>query len=92
MIGGLVEQEKRRLRDKGAGKQDAAAPTAGQSVHDSFRREAQPRQNEFYPLLEPPSVPLFEFVLQIAEFFEEEWRGDALQPQPPCGDRRLRGC
>ena len=43
VVGGLVKQEKSGLRDKGAGKQDTAAPTTGQSVHDRFRGEAQPR-------------------------------------------------
>jgi hypothetical protein len=63
----FVEQKQVGLRDQRAREEDAAPPSAGQGIDDRLGRQAESGENQFDALLEPPPVPLFEFVLQPSQ-------------------------
>ena len=65
--------------DEGAREQDPAAPSARQSIDDGVGRQVEARQHHFDALFDPPAVPLFEFVLEPAEFVEQRRRPVARQ-------------
>ena len=70
MVRRLVEQQDVRLRHQRPREQDPPAPAAGQRVDDGVGRQAQPGEDQFDPLLEPPAVTLLQFVLEPPEALE----------------------
>jgi hypothetical protein len=75
VVGRLVEEQQRRLRDQHARQQHAAAPAAGQRLHQRVGWQGQPGQHQLDALLDPPAVPLFQLVLQPAKRGQRVIRG-----------------
>ena len=80
MVGGLVEEEQRRLGDERLREQHPAAPAARQRADAGVGVEAELRQHRLDPLFDAPAVAFLELVLQPAELGDRRRRrivGDA---------------
>lgn len=64
VVGRLVQEQELRLGHQHPGQQHPAAPPAREGVHDRVGGEFQAGEDRFDPLLEPPAVPFFQFLVQ----------------------------
>ena len=71
MIGRLVEEQHVGVGDEGSREQDAASPSARQRVDAGVGRQVEARQHQLDALFNPPSVSLFEVVLEAPELLEK---------------------
>ena len=67
VIGRLVQQQQIRLAHQRAGQRDALHAAAGQAADRHVSGEPQLQQDIFHPLIEPPCIGLFHFMLQCLQ-------------------------